>query len=286
MKISKIHISLKPFLLACFCVLLNLFSFAHDKSACTAIIGAFDEEIRLLRKRMEDTGTHTVLGITFTTGILNGRSVVLAETGVGKVNAAMTTTLLLDHFKPEEVIFTGIAGGLNPDLLPGDVIIAEKVAQHDLGEFTTNGFVAKGFRNPVDGKRNPVFFPSDSTLVKLSQQAATNAEFAPVKTIKGERQPKSITGIIVTGDIFVASDKKKKELRKRFSADAVEMEGAAVAQICYQQGVPLVVVRSLSDTADRNAQAEVKMFYRTAARNSAELVFRLVGLLSKENERD
>ncbi|MFC1849134.1 5'-methylthioadenosine/S-adenosylhomocysteine nucleosidase [candidate division CSSED10-310 bacterium] len=165
--------------------------------------------------------------------------------------------------------------------MPGDVIIALKTAQHDLGEITPEGFFARGARNPTSGERNPVFLHSDSSLVELSKQAATKASFAAVTTAKGERQPKIVTGIIVTGDIFIASEQKKNELRKRFAADAVEMEGAAVSQVCYQQGVPLVVLRSLSDKADQNARPDTRRFYETASRNSAELVFQLVGLLKQ-----
>ena len=288
MKTERASIFTKPRTTVCLCALLfTLSAFAAgEPSARTAIIGAFDEEVRLIQERMKDGSEQSFLGVTFSMGTLNGQPIVLAKTGIGKVNAAITTTLLLDRFKPSEVIFTGIAGGLNPSLLPGDVIIAGKLAQHDLGDFLTGGFSAKGVRNPTNGKRNPVFFPSDSVLVELSQQAATNTVFATVKTTKGERRPNVITGVIVTGDIFVGSEEKKQELRKRFSADAVEMEGAAVAQVCHQQGVPLVVLRSLSDQADRNAQADARRFYRTAARNSAELVFQLVGLLTKAKGQD
>ena len=113
-----------------------------------------------------------------------------------------------------------------------------------------------------------------------------SADLTPLRTSKGDRKPSVVTGVIVTGDIFVASKKKKNELRELFSADAVEMEGAAVAQVCYQQGVPIVVFRSLSDTADQNAYTDLKRFYKTAARNSAELVFKLAGLLSSANEKE
>lgn len=287
MKSVIVNIFAKYRIVACLCAMLFALSACTDNrpSSCTAIIGAFGEEVRLIQERMKDRRKQTFMGVHFTSGTLNGRSIVLALTGVGKVNAAMTTTLLLDHFKPSEVIFTGIAGGLNPDLLPGDVIIARKTAQHDLGDFTTKGFSPKRVRNPMNGKYNPVFFFSDSTLVGFSQQAAVNADFVPVTTSMNERQPSVVTGVIVTGDIFVASEEKNNELRKRFSADAVEMEGAAVAQVCYQQGVPFVVLRSLSDKADQNARSDARRFYKTAARNSAELVFQLVGLLSEVKEQ-
>jgi adenosylhomocysteine nucleosidase len=286
MNLKKKHFY-KITVIICFCVLVCPVS-GHAESVLsppTAIVGSSDEEVQLIKDHIKDRREAVFLGIRFFSGKVGKRSVVLAQTGVGKVNAAMSTTLLLDHYKPREVIFTGIAGGLNPDLLPGDVVIALKTAQHDLGAFTIKGFFPSAVRNPVNNKRNPVFFPSDSNLVRLTQQAAKSVDFTPLNTSKGERKPNIVTGVIITGDAFIASETKKNELRKLFSADAVEMEGGAVAQVCYQQDVPFIILRSLSDTADQNAYMDMTKFYKAAARNSAELVFKLVELLSKAEEK-
>ena len=266
----------------CFVLLFcTLFAEEHT-SPITAIIGAFDEEVQIIENEMQSKQIQTIIGMKFLVGKLKGRSIVLAQTGVGKVNAAMTTTLILDHFQPTEVIFTGIAGGLNPKLQPGDIIIGKKIAQHDLGDFTSSGFIKEGVKNPINGIRNPVFIPSDSRLVALAQQASKNAIYEMIIKTKGAgRQPQVLTGTIVTGDIFIASSSKKIELRENFQADAVEMEGGAVAQVCYQQKVPFIVIRSMSDEADQNAQLDIKQFYKVAARNSATLVISLVGLLTQ-----
>ena len=98
-----------------------------------AILGAFDEEVTILESQLVNPKAHTIERMQFLTGTLNGQNVVIARTGVGKVNAAMTATLLIEHFHPNQVIFTGVAGGLNPDLQIGDIVIAQKTAQHDLG---------------------------------------------------------------------------------------------------------------------------------------------------------
>lgn len=246
----------------------------------TAIIGASREEIRLIERKIQDKKDHVFIGINFSQGKLNGRNVILAQTGVGKVNAAMTTAVLLDRFHPTEVIFTGIAGSINPTLQPGDVVIGEKTVQHDFGEWGMNGFRPNPTRNPVNEKTNPFFVPSDARLVGLAQKASARTEFTAIPLDNEKRKPRCITGIIASGDAFIAAPSKKNELHKQIQADAVEMEGAAVAQICYQQGVPFIVIRSMSDNADAKANMDLKRFYQTAAGNSAQLVITLVELLN------
>jgi len=248
----------------------------------TAILGAFDEEIVTLDEQLTDRRDLEIEGIRFVTGELKARRVVLACTGIGKVNAAMTTTLLIEHFRPDEVIFTGIAGGINPELFPGDVVIAEKTAQHDLGTLTPSGLENKAVRNPVDGMRNPVFFLADERLLKLAELAAKHVKLEAIETGAGKRPPKVVKGVVVTGDVFAASAVKCSELRNRLGADAVEMEGAAVAQICYQQQTPCLVIRGISDKANDESLEDVHMFYRMAAENSASLVAKIAELLASE----
>ena len=251
-----------------------------DDGPVTGILGAFSEEMEYLDNNVGDRHVQTIEGIPFVTGKLGGRQVVLALTGIGKVNAAMTTTLLLEHFRPEEVLFTGIAGGINPDLLPGDIVIAEKTSQHDLGILTPDGLLNRGMRNPLTGIRNPVFFPADSVLLGLAETSGKRIKPDSIKAGAAARIPKIITGIVVTGDVFVASPSKKIELREKLSADAVEMEGAAVAQICWQHTVPCLVIRSLSDSANEQAEVDIGMYRGIAARNAALLVEDIVKQLA------
>lgn len=249
-------------------------------SQTTAILGAFGEEVALIESQLADKREHKIQGITFVTGKLNGRSVVVASSGVGKVNAAITTTLLIEHFKPAEVIFTGIAGGINTELLPADIVIAERTAQHDFGALTSEGFERRGALSPIDSQRNPVFFPADPRLLTTAEQAAKQVEFEMVETDSSPRKPRVIKGVIVTGDAFISSAEKKAELKKALGADAVEMEGAAVAQVCFQQKIACLIIRSMSDLADANARRDYEKFYRLAARNSARLVTAIVGQLA------
>lgn len=249
-----------------------------ENQPVTAILGAFMAEVALLEDQLSDRQEHQVEGIKFTDGRMNGRPVVIAWTGIGKVNAAMTTTLLIEHFKPAEVIFTGIAGAVNPDLRPGDIVIAYKTAHHDMGTIWPEGLFFVGVKNRLTGMENPVFFPADEKLLQLAQRAAGKVGLREIETADGKREPRIIMGVVVTGDAFIASDKKCEELRKRLDADAVEMEGAAVAQICYQREIPHLVIRSISDKADEGAVADKQMFYILAARNSSDLVSEMMRL--------
>jgi adenosylhomocysteine nucleosidase len=248
----------------------------------TAILGAFEREITLLEDELTDTQEQRIEGIRFVSGKLSGKRVVIAFTGIGKVNAAMTTTLLIEHFKPDKIIFTGIAGAVNQRLQPGDIVIAEKTAHHDMGTIWPEGLFHKGLKNPLNGWENPVFFDADEQLLRLAELAAEHIDLGSIKLTAGERAPKVVRGIVVTGDAFIASTDKSAELRKKLNADAVEMEGAAVAQICYQRQIGHLIIRSISDNADEGAVLDKQTFYILAAKNSSALVAKIVGLLGVE----
>jgi len=248
----------------------------------TAILGAFEQEIILLEDELTDVQEQIIEGIRFVSGKLSGKRVVIAFTGIGKVNAAMTTTLLIEHFKPDKVIFTGIAGAVNQQLQPGDIVIAAKTAHHDMGTLWAEGLFHKGVKNRLNGWENPVFFDGDEHLLKLAERAAQQVEFSSIRIISGQRSPKVVKGVVVTGDSFIASADKCTELRQKLNADAVEMEGAAVAQLCYQRGIGFLVIRSISDNADEGAVLDKQTFYILAAKNSSSLVIEMLGLIGAE----
>ena len=264
------------------CALFPLFSAAAEapKEPVTCLLGALGEEVDLLFRSLEQPQEQKLLGVHLAVGKLKGRRVVVCRSGVGKVNAAMVATLLIEHYKPSEVIFTGIAGGINPELKVGDIVIATKTAQHDLGTLHEKGMELRGTRSPITWQRNPVFFESDSRLLTLADQSAKTAKLEKIESYDGDRQPRIVKGIVVTGDIFVASTAKRDELRKTLQADAVEMEGAAVAQICRQLNTPCLVIRSICDTADGNARQDSDVFSAVAGKNSAQLVLGLVERLA------
>ena len=246
----------------------------------TGIIGAFDLELNVLRQEVVDQQTETILGLEFVTGELKGRRVVFVEGGIGKVHSAVAAALLIDHFGPSEVIFTGVAGGINPELRAGDIVIGEKTAQHDLIILKPGGSVPFEIDNPVTKKKYPAYYTADAKLLALAIEAAKDVEFGKIGSGEKAHTPTVTTGVIVSGDMFLSESKKKHQLREFYNADAIEMEGAVVAQICYQQGVPCVVIRSVSDGADENADDDFEKYVATAADNAAKIVVRMCEMIN------
>lgn len=242
----------------------------------TALLGAFEPELQLVRQSLKHPRRQVLYGITFTSGRVGKQRVVVAETGIGKANAAATTAFLLAHFRPQRVLFTGIAGGTNPELQPGDLVVGQRVAHHDYYTMTMTEPIrpSQQTRNALTKRDNPLYFQADSVLLQRTQEAAKAVAFESIPATN--RPPTLVVGTIVTGDLFVSSEEKVTQLRRDFGADATEMEGAAVAQICYQEQVPCLVIRSLSDKANGNARTDMRRFLDIAARNSAKLVLKVI----------
>lgn len=245
----------------------------------TGVLSALPEEMELLTTHLKNKRVHKYLGVEFYTGTIHERKVVLATSGIGKVNAAKTVTLLLDHFSPSEVIFSGVAGGLNPDLAPGDIVVGTRTAQHDFGKITDDGFE---IQTPTPD--TPIFIEPPPELLRLTRKAAQDVGLQQIATTQGKRVPVVVHGVIITGDVFVASPVKVAELRRTFNADAVEMEGAAVALVCWQQRVPCVVIRSISDKADATAWEDFERFIKAAAENSARFTLQLLKAIGEQSQ--
>jgi adenosylhomocysteine nucleosidase len=264
---------IKTFLLLIVLTSIDLKGFSQQ--SISAIMGAMESEVKLLAEQMVDKKDTVIQGIPFSTGIIHGKEVVITRSGVGKVNAAIITTLVIDHFHPSQILFSGIAGGLNPAMHPGDVIVAEKVAYHDYGRKWPDSFETWATRNPSDFKYNPMYFESDSLLFAMAKSLSGNIKLQPV----GKNIPVIHTGIILTGDMFLSDGKYGKKLRNKTGADAIEMEGAAVAQTAWQQKVPFLIIRSLSDSANDDAALDFTTYGKIAAENSAALILALLKML-------
>jgi adenosylhomocysteine nucleosidase len=166
-------------------------------------------EVTPVEKRLQDSHDVVVSGYVFRRGVLNGRQVVVGRSGAGKVNAAIIATLLIDHFHPSVLLFSGTAGAVDPVLRPGDVVIGERVAQHDVGLQTPNGIRRRGMRNAVTGDLDPLLVPAPETLLAPARRAAQDLRLPPIKTSEGDRVPRIVEGVIVTGDVFL-SDRSRR----------------------------------------------------------------------------
>lgn len=222
----------------------------------TGIIGAMHEEIIELKSVMENLTEEKVINLTFFKGKLNGKDVVLVEGGIGKVNASICTTLLIDHFKVNRVIFTGVAGGVDPSIKVGDIVVSTDLMEHD---FDCTAF---GDAHGVIPRMDTSVFKADTKLVEAAKEVA-------LETFDKERV---WVGRVVSGDQFIASVDKVKWLSKTFDAKCTEMEGAAVAHVCYLFDVPFVVLRAISDNANHDGAMDFAEFTKLAAKNSKMIV--------------
>ncbi|THF88569.1 5'-methylthioadenosine/adenosylhomocysteine nucleosidase [Deinococcus sp. KSM4-11] len=218
-----------------------------------AIMGAMDEEIELLLAELQAREDLTFPGVTLHRGVLDGVPVLLTRAGIGKVNAAMTTTYLLMQ-GASSVVFTGVAGGVHPELQVGDLVVSTDLVQHDV-DVTALGYEV----GTVPGE-SPAW-TADPGLRAAAVRAARSVEGVQV-----------IEGRVASGDQFIASPEGVTRLRETFGAACAEMEGAAVAQVCAKAGVPFVVIRSVSDTADTGANVDYREFMPRVARHAKQVV--------------
>jgi len=225
------------------------------------IIGAMAQEVAILKELIAVERVEKHLHVEFTVGTLQGKEVVLLESGIGKVNVAIATTLLLEKFDIKTVINTGSAGGIKTEAEVGDIVISETVAYHDV-DVTGFGYVW----GQVPGL--PAIFEADATLVNQVEAALANTG---ARYLKGQ---------IVTGDAFVNRPDQMAVIKGNFAdAVALEMEAAAVAQVCHIAEIPFVVVRALSDIAGKESHISFDEFLPTAAAASSEMVVELVKIL-------
>ncbi len=227
-----------------------------------AIMGAMQEEIEPLLANFENINIVEYANNKFYEVSYNGLEIVIAYSKIGKVFASLTASTMIEKFGCDILLFSGVAGGINPKLQIGDLIIADKLCQHDL-DITAfghpHGFVPEG----------KVFVETSKVLRDLA-----------IKVAK-ENDLKVIVGTIATGDQFVHSTERKEFIENTFNADALEMEGASVAVVCDALNVPFFILRAISDTADMDAGFDFDEFLKSSAKNSADYLIKIVKELYK-----
>lgn len=224
-----------------------------------AVIGAMEEEVIILRNQLENKKTEIIANSEFSSGTYGGKDVVLLKSGIGKVNAAMSTTILIERYHPDLIINTGSAGGLNPELNVGDLVISDDVCHHDV-DATVFGY-AYG-----QVPQMPAAYQADERLIQVAEEAARSLEGIQVKK-----------GLIASGDSFMSDPDRVQMVAEKFPGlQAVEMEAAAIAQVAYQYGLPFVIIRALSDIAGKESDLSFEQFLQTAALNSANLVIEII----------
>lgn len=228
------------------------------------IIAAMEEETVYLKQHMTDVESLTMGESIFYVGKINQTAVVLLKCGVGKVNAAIGATLLIEHFKPTYIINTGSAGGLNIELQVGDVVISSEVRHHDVDLTVLGCEYGQLLYLPA------AFFPS-LLLVEAAERAAHKMNM------------KVTRGLIASGDSFIHEEEHIAKIREKFpDIYAVEMEAAAVAQVCHHFKIPFVIIRALSDIAGKEGPVSFAAFLEEAAQNSAQLILYTLADLKSE----
>lgn len=227
------------------------------------IIGAMEEEVMTLKEKMDIREVRSIASLDFFAGTINNKKCVVVQSGIGKVNAAVCTQILIDIFYVDAIINTGVAGALSPKLEIGDIVISKDAVQHD---FDTTSF---GYERGIIPRMKESFFKSDEHLVKIAQKASDvlNAKI----NVYTER--------IVSGDQFIADAASKADLVTTFGGFCTEMEGASIAQVCYLNNTPCVIIRSISDKADASADMNFAEFSRLAALNSSHLIEKILELI-------
>lgn len=227
------------------------------------IIGAMDEEVEILKSLLDITETVTEAGMTFYKGMLHDKEVVLARSGIGKVNAAVCAQLMITLFKIDCLINSGVAGTLHPDINQGDIVISTDAVQHDVDTTV--------FGDPLGAipRLGVTFFEADKNLIELAEKAGANLNFEGVSFFKGR---------VASGDQFVAGGELKERIQSHFAPSAVEMEGASIAHVAYLNQVPYLIIRAISDKADGSADLSYEEFLPLAAKHASSLLEEIVKL--------
>ena len=230
---------------------------------CIGIIGAMEVEVATLKETLKDVQITRKASMEFYAGVLEGKKVVVVRSGIGKVNAAVCTQILIDDFQAEVVINTGIAGSLNADINIGDIVVSTDAVEHDMD--------VSALGDPVGQvPRMDVFaFPADKELVRKAVEANKKAN-SDIRTF---------TGRVASGDQFISEKEVKERIVNNFGAKCAEMEGAAIAHGAYLNHVPCVIIRAISDKADGSAQVDYPTFEKQAIVHGVKLMKELLPTL-------
>lgn len=230
------------------------------------IIGAMEPEVAILKSQLTNSQTSTYGGYTFFQGLLNDTEVVIVQSGIGKVAAALATALLIDKFSPDYVVNTGSAGGFEQSLKVGDIVISDDVRYHDV-DVTAFGYdIGQLPANPAAFTPHPLLIDAAKTGIESLDGVQT------------------LVGQITTGDTFMTKDEDIAKARANFPhMAAVEMEGAAIAQTCHQFNTPFVVIRSMSDIAGKESPTSFEAYLETASVNSSKMVIAMLDALKGQS---
>lgn len=225
-----------------------------------AILGAMAEEIEPLLKKLDYT-SKTYANNVFFEATYGPHELIISHSKIGKVNAALTASALIEHFHAQMILFSGVAGSLNEYLDIGDLLIAKALVQYDLD--------ITAFGHPLG------YVPGNDIFIKTDPQLAELA-----KLVAKQLGIKLLEGVVATGDEFICDEQKKAKIKEVFKADACEMEGAAVAFVCNAHKIPCLILRSISDKAGEEAELDFDRFLENSSKRSADFILKICEVLA------
>lgn len=253
--------------------------------ALTLILSAMPSEIRLIQSQLSNPQPGTLAGFPYVTGMLRGRRVVTTVTGVGVTNGAMVTALFAHHFQPSEVLVSGTGSRFNPRIRTGDTVISTKTIHHAAGSLTREGMVYRKVRGPLAGQMTHWAYAPAPHLLKLAKRSIAGYAAEPVTVDGVTYQPAVLTGVVTASDMFGVSEEKIADMKAKLDPDLMEMESAAIAQVCTQLHVPHIVFRAGSNRTQSNPGEDYRKLGQTAAAAAARWTVYFAGCLAAEAKK-
>ena len=246
----------------------------------TLILGAMPSEVRTIVTHLRSPKTGELAGFPYHAGTLGGQPAIVAVTGVGVTNGAMVCALFVKAFSPREVVVSGTGSRFNPRIRTGDTVISVKTIHHAAGSLTADGMVYRNVRGPLPGQMTSWFYKPDPALLALAKAAVASYEPQTI-TVDGERYaPRVLTGIVTASDLFGVSDEKIADMQAKLHPDIMEMESAAIAQVCTQLQTPHIVFRAGSNRTQSDPGNDYRRLGQIAAAAAARWTVHFVGTLA------
>lgn len=241
-------------------------------------------ELVPIRSRLKGKKRGTLACFPFESGSIGGRKVVSTVCGVGVTNGAMVSALFVHHFEPDEVVVSGTGSRFNPAIRTGDVVISKRTIHHAAGSLTEDGMVYRKVRGPLPGTMTPFAYPPDRKLLALALAARASYRARPV-TVNGETYtPRVLPGVVTASDLFGVSKAKIADMKKKLDPDLMEMESAAIAQVCRQLAVPHIVFRAGSNRTQSNPGEDYRRLGQIAAASAARWTLHFLAALAEERD--
>jgi adenosylhomocysteine nucleosidase len=250
------------------------------RASTTLILGAMPSEVRSIQAELAGRKAGTLACFPYQQGRLRGRDVIVAVTGVGVTNGAMVAALFLERFRPRELVVSGTGSRFNPRVRTGDTVISTKTIHHAAGSLTARGMVYRKVRGPLPGQFTAWYYKPDARLLALAKSAIRTYDAAEIHVDGLRYRPAVFTGVVTASDLFGVSDEKIADMQEKLQPDIMEMESAAIAQVCDQLGTPHIVFRAGSNRTQSNPGNDYRRLGQIAAAAAARWTMHFVGCLA------